>query len=66
MFFMLKEYEPSAWLFGKDGNKSGMSSAESPSTESTTDFGRNFLPCKLFRLFDKCGVAYVKKKQSLI
>jgi hypothetical protein len=35
-----------------------MSSADSPSTLSTTDLGRSFRPCKLFRLIDKCGVAY--------
>lgn len=42
---------------GSDGNKSGMSSADIPSILSTTDFGRNFLPCKLFRFVDRCGVA---------
>lgn len=49
------------WPLGnedEDGKRSGMSSADKPSTESTTDLGRNFLPCRLFRLFDKCGVAW--------
>lgn len=43
--------------FGKFGKRSGISSADKPSTESTTDFGRSFRPCKLLRLVDRCGVA---------
>lgn len=42
---------------GKVGIKLGISSADKPSILSTTDLGRNFLPCKLLRLMDKCGVA---------
>lgn len=41
-----------------------MSSAERPSTLSTTDFGRNLRPCKLLRFIDKCGVALFGKKEK--
>ena len=44
--------------FGNVGNKSGMWSADRPSTESTTLFGLSFLPCKLFFLLDRWGVAW--------
>jgi hypothetical protein len=43
--------------FGNGGSKSGMSSADRPSTLSTTDFGRSLRPCRLFRFVDRWGVA---------
>jgi hypothetical protein len=43
--------------FGKGGSKSGMSSADRPSTLSTTDFGRSLRPCRLFRFVERWGVA---------
>ena len=43
--------------FGNEGSKSGMSSAERPSTLSTTDFGRSLRPCRLFRFVERWGVA---------
>lgn len=64
-FINKDEWVPSAWLLGSDGNKSGISSADRPSTESTTDFGLSFRPCKLFRLLDRCGVACKKIYQLL-
>ena len=43
--------------FGNGGSKSGMSSADRPSTLSTTDFGRSLRPCRLFRFVERWGVA---------
>ena len=45
----------------KDGNKSGISSDDIPSTQSTTDLGRSLRPCKLFLFECRCGVAYIRK-----
>jgi len=43
--------------FGNGGSKSGMSSADRPSTLSTTDFGLSLRPCRLFRFVERWGVA---------